>query len=103
MTKYGFSDEVGIVFHGGDTGEETASAETRASIDEEVKKMTDSAYKRAKHLLTKYSWEHKLLAETLLEYETLTGDEVRDLVYCVVKNRSDLSSTRRVAHVVINQ
>ena len=31
-------------------------------------------------LLKKYSREHKLLAETLLEYETLTGDEVRDLV-----------------------
>lgn len=31
-------------------------------------------------LLKKHSKEHKLLAETLLEYETLTGDEVRDLV-----------------------
>jgi hypothetical protein len=30
--------------------------------------------------LTKHTEEHKLLAETLLEYETLTGDEVRDLV-----------------------
>ena len=31
-------------------------------------------------LLKKHAKEHKLLAETLLEYETLTGDEVRDLV-----------------------
>ena len=31
-------------------------------------------------LLKKHSKEHKLLAETLLEYETLTGDEVRDVV-----------------------
>ena len=85
VTKYGFSDEVGIVYHGGDTGEETASAETRALIDKEVKKMTDSAYKRAKDLLTKYSREHKLLAETMLEYETLTGDEVRDLVLHRIK------------------
>jgi ATP-dependent metalloprotease len=80
VTKYGFSDEVGIVFHGGSNGEESASAETRAKIDQEVKKLTESAYKRAKELLTKYSAEHKLLAETLLEYETLTGDEVRDIV-----------------------
>jgi len=32
------------------------------------------------NLLKKHSKEHKLLAETLLEYETLTGDEVRELV-----------------------
>ena len=31
-------------------------------------------------LLKKHAKEHKLLAETLLEYETLTGDEVRELV-----------------------
>jgi ATP-dependent metalloprotease len=80
VTKYGYSDEVGIVFHGGQTGEESASAETRARIDLEVKKMTQDAYKRAKDLLSKHSYEHRLLAETLLEYETLTGDEVRDLV-----------------------
>ena len=30
--------------------------------------------------MKKHSKEHKLLAETLLEYETLTGDEVRDIV-----------------------
>lgn len=85
VTKYGFSDEVGIVFYGGETGEETASGETRARIDGEVRKLTDSAYKRAKELLSKHSAKHKLLAETLLEYETLTGDEVRDLVLKGIK------------------
>jgi ATP-dependent metalloprotease len=80
VTKFGFSDEVGIVFHGGNNGEESASAETRARIDSEVKKLTEQAYKRAKDLLSRHSVEHKLLAETLLEYETLTGDEVRALV-----------------------
>lgn len=80
VTKFGFSEQVGIVYHGGATGEEHASDETRANIDAEVKKLTDSAYHRTKSLLTKHSAQHKLLAETLLEYETLTGDEVRDLV-----------------------
>ena len=80
VTKCGFSDSVGVVFHGGSTGEESASDHTRDVIDCEVKKLTDAAYKRAKDLLTKYSREHKLLAETLLEYETLTGDVVRDIV-----------------------
>jgi ATP-dependent metalloprotease len=80
VTKYGFSEEIGLVHHGGQTGEEHASDETRNKIDSEVKKLTDSSYKRAKDLLTKYSGKHHLLAKTLLEYETLTGDEVRDLI-----------------------
>jgi hypothetical protein len=68
------------VFHGGASGEDSASDHTRDLIDSEVRKLTDAAYKRAKDLLTKHGKEHKLLAETLLEYETLTGDEVRDIV-----------------------
>merc|ERR1711953_855948 len=80
VTKYGFSDEIGIVHHGGATGEESASDATRAQIDAEVKKLTENSYKRAKDLLKKYSKEHHLLAEALLEYETLTGDEVRDII-----------------------
>lgn len=108
VTKYGFSDIVGVVFYDGETGEQ-ASYETRSRIDEEVKKLTSDAYERAKvslillvlllhyndcmtianpfyilyfaqALLKKHAKEHKLLAETLLEYETLTGDEVRDIV-----------------------
>ena len=39
-----------------------------------------AAYIYAQNLLKKHAKEHKLLAETLLEYETLTGDEVRVLV-----------------------
>jgi ATP-dependent metalloprotease len=80
VTKYGFSEEVGIVYHGGNTGEETASVETRAKIDAEVKRLTEGSYNRAKSLLKKHGKEHHLLAETLLEYETLSGEEVLDLI-----------------------
>ena len=80
VTKYGFSEEIGLVNYGGSTGEEHASDETRNKIDAEVKRLTDASYKRARELLTKYSKQHKLLANTLLEYESLTGDEVRDLI-----------------------
>ena len=72
VTKCGFSDSVGVVFHGGSTGEESASDHTRDVIDCEVKKLTDAAYKRAKDLLTKYSREHKLLAETLTRFAILS-------------------------------
>jgi len=80
ITKYGYSKNVGVVYHGGNTGEESASVETRAKIDSEVKELTEAAYNRAKGLLKKHAREHRLLAETLLEYETLTGDEVRMLI-----------------------
>lgn len=80
VTKFGFSDEVGIVYHGGDTGEESASASTRAKIDDEVKRLTEASYKRATEMLKKHSKRHHLLAQTLLEYETITGEEVRALV-----------------------
>lgn len=79
VTKLGFSDAVGIVYHEGGTGKD-ASEETRAKIDEEVKTLTGQAYQRATELLKKYKKEHILLTETLLEYETLTGDEVRDVI-----------------------
>jgi ATP-dependent metalloprotease len=85
VTKFGFSEEIGLVNYGGSTGEEHASEETRNKIDAEVKKLTDASYKRAKDLLTKYSKQHHLLAKTLLEYETLTGDEVRTLIKKSVK------------------
>lgn len=84
VTKYGFSPEVGIVYHGGESGQE-ASAETRALVDVEVKKLTQAAYTRARNLLVKHQSRHKLLAETLLEYETLTGDEVRNVVQNGIK------------------
>jgi len=85
VTKYGFSDEIGLVRYGGTTGQEHASEETRNKIDSEVKKLTDSSFKRAREILTKYSKQHHLLAKTMLEYETLTGDEVRDLIKKGVK------------------
>eukprot|EP00541_Cyclophora_tenuis_P000596 CAMPEP_0116575318 /NCGR_PEP_ID=MMETSP0397-20121206/19890_1 /TAXON_ID=216820 /ORGANISM="Cyclophora tenuis, Strain ECT3854" /LENGTH=539 /DNA_ID=CAMNT_0004104195 /DNA_START=1 /DNA_END=1619 /DNA_ORIENTATION=+ len=93
VTKYGFSNEIGIVYHGGNTGEESASAETRARIDKEVKRLSDEAYTRAKDLLQKHAKKHHLLAETLLEYETLTGEEVRDLVARGVKPKRPVINT----------
>lgn len=85
VTKFGFSEEIGLVRYGGSTGQEHASEETRNKIDAEVKRLTDASYQRAKDLLTKYSKQHHLVAKTLLEYETLTGDEVRDLIKKGVK------------------
>jgi ATP-dependent Zn protease len=48
VTKYGFSDVVGIVSYEGGTGEQEASSTTRSEIDQEVKKLTGASYERAK-------------------------------------------------------
>lgn len=94
VTKYGFSPEIGIVHHSGDVGEQSASEGTRHKIDNEVKRLTDASYQRAKEMLKKYSKAHYLLAETLIEYETLTGDEVRDIIQLGKKpNRPIITKT----------
>jgi ATP-dependent metalloprotease len=97
VTKYGFSDEVGIVYYEGEGGQESASPETRARIDVEVKRLTQSSYDRARDLLKRYSKAHHLLAETLLEYETLTGDEVRELIRNGQKPKRPVINTEKGA------
>ena len=81
VTKYGFSNELGVVNLVVQDGEEGAASEaTRAKVDEEVKKILDGAYERATNLLKKNAANHEKLAEALIQYETLTGDEVKDLI-----------------------
>ncbi|KAI9908604.1 hypothetical protein PsorP6_016626 [Peronosclerospora sorghi] len=74
VTKYGMSEDVGLVFHdlrGNDT-----SAMTRKTIDDEVKKLCDASYKRAKNILVSKHADLEKLAKALLEYETLSGAEI---------------------------
>jgi len=53
------------------------SEETKHLVDQEVKKFLGESYSRAKDLLSKHSSQHKLLAEALLKYETLSMDEIK--------------------------
>lgn len=80
VTKYGFSDEIGKVYHAGGAGEEQSSGQTRVKIDNEVKRILDASYTRATKLLKENGKKHHMLAKALIEYETLTGDECRDIV-----------------------
>ena len=56
------------------------SDETARVIDEEVERILREQEDRAKALLTEYSTVHELVARSLLEHETISGDYVRDLV-----------------------
>ncbi len=79
VIKWGLSDKIGPVFYG--TDENYKISETTArEIDQEVKKMLDDGYKLAKSTITKNKSKVEKIAKALLEFETLTGDEVRAIV-----------------------
>ena len=56
------------------------SEETAKKVDQEVKKIVDEGYQKAKKILTEKIEDLHKLAKALLIYETLSGDEIRDLI-----------------------
>ncbi|KAK0416694.1 hypothetical protein QR680_012635 [Steinernema hermaphroditum] len=56
------------------------SPQTSEMIDQEISRIMNESYTRAKDILTKHKKEHHLLAEALLEYETLSAEEVKTIV-----------------------
>jgi cell division protease FtsH len=84
VMRWGMSDKVGNIDYAeahegyqGSTGGFSVSAHTKETIEEEVKRFIQEAYDRAHGLLSEYQDEWNRLAEGLLEYETLTGDEIK--------------------------
>ena len=85
VTKYGMSERVGSIMFGGGQGEvflgrdfaqtKDYSEETAGIIDEEVKKIIDRAYNRAKQILTDHVDKLHVVAGILLEKEKIEGDE----------------------------
>ena len=61
------------------------SEETAKKVDAEVKKIISTSYDRAKQVLTEKIEDLHKLAKALLVYETLTGDEIRDLILKNIK------------------
>ena len=86
VTRWGYSDEVGLVAYGDNQEEvflghsvqrtQNISEETARKIDSEVKRLVEEGYKTAKRVITEKAEDHKRLAEALLEYETLSGEEI---------------------------
>ncbi|MEM9580770.1 MAG: cell division protein FtsH, partial [Pseudomonadota bacterium] len=85
VLRWGMSDKVGNVdyeqahegYNGNGAGGFSISAATKELIEEEVKRLIDEAYEEAYRILTERNEEWERLAEGLLEYETLTGDEIK--------------------------
>ncbi|ONF96641.1 ATP-dependent zinc metalloprotease FtsH [Sphingomonas jeddahensis] len=90
VTKWGMSDKVGPVDYAQPEGESFLgysssqpthmSNETAQLIDFEIKSIVEGGLARAKTVLTEHSDQLHLLAEALLEYETLSGDEIKKLI-----------------------
>ena len=99
VTEYGFSDRLGRlrfseneeeVFLGRSvTQSKHISDATALVIDEEVRAFVDAAEEKARQVLTEHRDELELIAQGLLEYETLSGKEVRALLRGEKINRTD--------------
>jgi len=99
VTKWGFSDRLGVVSYGENQDEvflghsvsrtQNVSEETARIIDEEVKRLVQSGYDEAKRILTERIEDLHTLAKALLEYETLTGDEITNALKGVMPRRDD--------------
>lgn len=87
ITTAGLSPRVGlaainqITNFGNRTALENASEKTAELVDAEVKSWLDTAHADAKKLLTKNKKTIEKLANELLARETLTGDEIREIIY----------------------
>ena len=95
VTKWGMSKELGTIAYGENeeevflgrsvTKQQNMSEETAKKVDLEVKKIVDKGYERAKNILTDKIDDLHKLAKALLIYETLSGDEIRDLILKDIK------------------
>ncbi|OWU76243.1 ATP-dependent zinc metalloprotease FtsH [Phaeobacter sp. 22II1-1F12B] len=89
VMRYGMSDKVGNIDYqeaaagyspNGGAGGFSVSAATKELIESEVKRIIDEGYERAYSLIEENQQEFEYLAQGLLEYETLTGEEIRRVI-----------------------
>jgi cell division protease FtsH len=90
VTQWGMSDKLGPLQYEEQQGETFLgysqsqrvhmSNETAKAIDQEIRSIVDAGYDRAKKVLSDFEAQLHLLANALLEYETLSGDEIKTLL-----------------------
>jgi len=80
VTQWGMSDALGPVNYADSQEAHVLSNTVAAKVDEEVRNIVEAGLKKATDILTEYRHELELLGQSLLEYETLSGDEIRDLL-----------------------
>jgi cell division protease FtsH len=90
VTEYGFSEKLGPlrynnnqeeVFLGHSVSQQkNVSEDTSRIIDEEVRRFVDEGMKFAEKVLTEHRADLDAIANALLEFETLSGDEIKGLI-----------------------
>ncbi len=90
VTKYGMSEEMGPVEYGENQEEvflgrsvtqtQSVSEAVAQKIDKEIRKLVDEGYNHARKVLTEKIDDLHKIAKALLTYETLTGDEIEDII-----------------------
>jgi len=90
ITEWGMSDKLGMIAYGDNSQEvflghsvtqsKNVSEETARQIDGEIKSLISRAYEKARRILSENVEELHRLATGLLEYETLSGDELRTVL-----------------------
>jgi cell division protease FtsH len=100
VTRWGLSEELGTVSYGENQDEvflgmsvsrtQNASEATVQKIDTEIRRFVEDGYNQATKILTEKRADLEALAKGLLEYETLTGDEIMDLLKGKKPNRESV-------------
>jgi cell division protease FtsH len=99
VTRWGYSDVLGMVSYGDNQEEvflghsvsrtQNVSEETARKIDAEVKRLVQTGYTEAKRILQERIDDLHTLAKALLEYETLTGEEIVSVIKGVKPSRDE--------------
>ena len=98
VTKWGMSDKLGPLQYEdqqegylgmGGSSRAMVSDQTAKLIDSEIRKLIDTAHERAIDILKKQEDTLHVLANALLEYETLSGDDIKELMDSGKLNRPD--------------
>ena len=97
VTRWGLSEALGTVSYGENQDEvflgmsvsrtQNASEATVQKIDTEIRRFVEEGYNEATRILTEKRQDLETLAKGLLEFETLSGDEIQDLLKGKKPNR----------------
>ena len=99
VTQMGYSDKLGRVRYTGNqeevflghsvTQSKNISEETARIIDQEVIRLVENAEAKARKILTENIKDLHTIAKGLLEFETLTGEEIKNLLKGIKPKRDD--------------
>ena len=104
VTRWGYSDKLGLVSYGDNQEEvflghsvartQNVSEETARLIDNEVKRLVQEGLDEARRILTERLEDLHKVAKALLEFETLSGDEITNAIKGVMPNREEPDQKR---------